>query len=103
MLQLRVGILVGHTTSASSESLIFTSRGRCFPQLTVCLLRAGVPIHATEQHGRCGTPAQWGWYTQGCSGRRGLSRCLCKTGVAVVSVGAWGKLEMSLPKHLHSV
>lgn len=59
MLQPQVSILAGNTTSVPSESLIFTSRGRHFPQLTTCLLRAGVPIHATEQHRHCRTPAQW--------------------------------------------
>lgn len=103
MLQLRVGILVGHTTSASSESLIFTSRGRRFPQLTVCLLRAGVPIHATEQHGRCGTPARWGWYTQGCSGRRGIIKVSLQNWSCSGEYWSLGKLEMSLPKHLRSV
>lgn len=64
-LQPQVSNLAAHTTSVPSESLIFTSQ-RHFPQLTACLPRAGVSIHATEQHRHYGTPAQWGWYTQGC-------------------------------------
>lgn len=90
-LQPQVSILAAHTTSVPSESLIFTSQGRHFPQLIVCLPRAEVPIHATEQHRHCGTPASGAGTLRDAQKGVGLSRCLYKMGIAVVGTGAWAK------------
>lgn len=93
MLQPQVSILAGHTTSAPSETLIFTSQERHFPQFTACLLRVGVPIHATEWHRHCGTPAPWGRYTQGCPGWHRVIEVSLQNG------SCSGNEQMSIPKH----